>query len=205
MITSMVLEKARLYVEDFFRNTNPQGMFYHNLEHTLSVVEATIKVGQATNLDHEQLESALLAAWFHDIGYYKGSNIHEQESARIAHEFLSAEGGFKEDKINFIIGCIYATKMPQKPKNIVEEVLCDADLAHLSDDFYFDNAEKLRREISEREGLILNDEKWLNRSKNFFEKHNYFTDYGRCILQPGKLKNYNLILARLQPFSLNPS
>jgi predicted metal-dependent HD superfamily phosphohydrolase len=40
----------------------------------------------------DQLETVLIAAWFHDTGYFKGKINHEQESRNIAENFLREQG-----------------------------------------------------------------------------------------------------------------
>ena len=72
-----------------------------------------------------------LAAWFHDIGHlikYKG---HERESQKLAWNWLQRES-YPSDKMKIILSCIAATQLPQTPKNLLEQVICDADLFHLS-------------------------------------------------------------------------
>ena len=54
---------------------------------------------------------------------------HEDEGIKIATVFL-AEHKVKDEIIAGIKGCITATKMPQSPKNLMEEIVADADLFH---------------------------------------------------------------------------
>jgi len=144
---SALLQKSRKYVESFLKENLTDGIYYHDLEHTQEVVEASQEIGIASKISNEELEIVLIAAWFHDTGYYKGMEDHEAMSKDVAEKFLKQEG-VEESKIAAVGGCILATKIPQTPKNIMEEVLCDADLYHVSTRDFFTKSELLRKEFS---------------------------------------------------------
>jgi predicted metal-dependent HD superfamily phosphohydrolase len=170
---SQLLQKSRIYVEEFLKDNLSKGIYYHDLEHTQEVVEAAEEIGFASNLSEEQLETVLIAAWFHDTGYYKGMQDHEVNSKEVAEDFLRKEG-VNDKKINDVSGCILATMIPQHPTNIMEEVLCDADLYHVSTKEFFKKSELLRKEFS----LVFPDEiqldEWFKKSIKFLKKHNFF-------------------------------
>ena len=109
--------------------------------------------------------------------------------------------GVDHNYIEQVINCIEATKMPQNPKNIVQEVLCDADLYHLSSGQYFEKAELLRTEFSAIEEDIITESEWLDMSTVFIDNHNYFTEYGKTNLTPKKTKNLKKIKKRLRAIS----
>ena len=44
---------------------------------------------------------------------------------------------YPTEKMESVLACIGATIMPQQPTNLLEEIICDADLYHLSLDEYF--------------------------------------------------------------------
>jgi HD superfamily phosphodiesterase len=59
--------------------------FYHDCSHTLEVVSAVKELSIAEKLS--PLESEMVATWFHDTGYIKGSENHENESVCIVSDF----------------------------------------------------------------------------------------------------------------------
>jgi predicted metal-dependent HD superfamily phosphohydrolase len=185
---SALLQKSRKYVESFLKENLSDGIYYHDLEHTQEVVEASQEIGIASKLSNEELEIVLIAAWFHDTGYYKGMENHEEMSRDVAEKFLKQEG-IGESKIAAVGGCILATKIPQTPKNIMEEVLCDADLYHVSTREFFTKSELLRKEFS----LIFPDEiqldEWFKNSIKFLKNHSFFTSYAKEKLLPAKKEN----------------
>jgi predicted metal-dependent HD superfamily phosphohydrolase len=185
---SALLQKSRKYVESFLKENLSDGIYYHDLEHTQEVVEASQEIGIASKLSNEELEIVLIAAWFHDTGYYKGMENHEEMSRDVAEKFLK-QAGIGESKLAAVGGCILATKIPQTPKNIMEEVLCDADLYHVSTREFFTKSELLRKEFS----LIFPDEiqldEWFKNSIKFLKNHSFFTSYAKEKLLPAKKEN----------------
>jgi predicted metal-dependent HD superfamily phosphohydrolase len=183
-----LLDKSREYVESFLEENLSNEIFYHDLDHTQEVVKAASEIGQACGLNKDQLETVLIAAWFHDTGYYKGKRDHEKESKFIAEEFLHDQG-INEKKIAEVGGCIIATKIPQRPTNLMEEVLCDADLYHLSTSEFFKKSELLRKEFSLTGSDEIKDKDWLKKNIKFLKKHTFFTEYAREKLYPQMKKN----------------
>jgi predicted metal-dependent HD superfamily phosphohydrolase len=183
-----LLDKSKEYVESFLEKNLSSEIFYHDLEHTQEVVKAASEIGHASGLTDDQLETVLIAAWFHDTGYYRGKRDHEKESKNIAEEFLRSQG-IDERKIADVGGCIIATKIPQRPTNLMEEVLCDADLYHLSTSDFFIKSELLRKEFSITGNNEIKDKEWLKKNIKFLKKHTFFTDYAKEKLYPHKKKN----------------
>lgn len=189
-----LLNKSKDYVESFLNDNLSEKIYYHNLDHTLEVVEASYEVGKGSALSDENLETVLIAAWFHDTGYSKGMVGHEVKSKEIAERFLR-ENKVEEKKIAEVCGCIIATKLPQRPTSKIEEVLCDADLFHLSTKDFLKKSELLRKEFSLDLDNEIEDREWLKESIKFLKKHNYFTEYGKEKLFPAKKKNIKKLKA----------
>lgn len=194
---SPILDQTRKFVVDLMTNKLPEQYVYHNLQHTLDVVSAAEEIATHSNLRTEQVEVVLAAAYLHDIGYTQNNERHEDHSITLSREFLDQLGADK-NYIDDVIGCIEATKMPQNPKNLLQQVLCDADLYHLSSGQYFEKAELLRTEFSTLENDNITESEWLNMSTVFIDSHRYFTDYGKQTLDPGKAKNLKKIKKRLK-------
>ena len=65
---------------------------YHNLSHTQRVVESSKELIESEKINENDAEDLLIAAWFHDTGYIKGVEKHEEQSVGIASKFLKANG-----------------------------------------------------------------------------------------------------------------
>jgi len=182
-----LVSKSKAFAENLLNNL-PQVYFYHNQEHTKGVVEAAEKIGKNSGLSDDEMETLMIAAWLHDTGYIKGCNGHEKNSADEAVKLLT-QWGASEKKILAVKNAIGATRMPQNPKTLIEEVLCDADLAHLSDENFLQHGEMLRKEWGITQNKKFTDDEWLENNLSFLKKHQYFTPFGRSVLQEKKKKN----------------
>lgn len=186
--TNNILAEAKRYACEILAGQIEEKFIYHDKYHTERVVKAAIMIGKELGFQLEELELLELAAWFHDTGYKNGCDNHELSSAKIARSFL-AELQYPEEKIRQIEGCIMATRMPQAPQNLMEQVLCDADLHHLACNDYQMMSEKMHREIEKVKGEEIDMAKWNEMNYTFFKDHEYFTDYAKEHFQPIKEEN----------------
>jgi len=194
---SPILDQTRKFVVELMTDKLSDQYVYHNLDHTLEVVSAAAEIASNSNVPENDLEVLLIAAYLHDIGYVKNSEMHEDHSITLSTQFLKGIGADKS-YIEQVIGCIEATKMPQNPKNLIQKVLCDADLYHLSSGRYFEKAELLRNEFSTIEKDNITETEWLDMSSVFIDNHQYWTDYAKQMLAPGKASNLKKIRKRIQ-------
>lgn len=193
---TVLVSKSKAFAENLLRNL-PQVYSYHNREHTTGVVTAAAQIGKNTGLTDDEMETLMIAAWLHDTGYVKGCVGHEKNSAQEAENLLK-EWGAPTEKIKAVKNAIEATRMPQSPKSLVEEVLCDADLAHLSDENLLEHSETLRKEWSQTLNKTFTDDEWLENNLSFLKKHQYFTPFGRTVLQEKKKKNIKKLKKKLK-------
>ncbi|MGA0555104.1 Pycsar system effector family protein [Larkinella sp. VNQ87] len=180
------LNRTREYAETLLEAL-PDTFVYHDLKHTRQVVEAAGLIGKQANLNPEELEEAQMAAWLHDIGYTRQCQQHEEIGVEIARPFLESLG-IGPERVQSVVDGILATKLPQKPHSRVAEVVCDADMFHLSTDLFFERSELMRQEMKHTTGKI-SRKKWMQGSIALMENHHYFTDYGKTVLTPQKEKN----------------
>jgi len=193
---SNLVAKARGYVKGFLKARKPDWVQFHTFEHARAVVRACKEIGAESRLSDEDLEVVTLAAWFHDTGYAKSLEGHEEKSIAIARSFLR-ENGFPEDKIARVAGCIRATRMPQSPKSLVEQVLCDADIAHLATRDFARLSELIRSEVEHRMGRRLAELEWLTMNTDFIAGHRYFTHYAQAKFAGQLEKNVAALKKRL--------
>lgn len=196
-ISPDIVEKAKQYATKILTEEMPPVVKYHSLEHTVFVVRAAVEVGSNSELTPEEIEILEIAAWFHDLGYKDSVQNHEELSVQLALDFLG-EAGYDQKKTAQVAGCIMSTKMPQTPKNRMDESLCDADLMHLADSNYFKKAELLHMEIEELKGIEINEADWMKMNKDFIEDHTFFTAYARENYKPAKQENLKKVRKRIK-------
>lgn len=195
---SELIRQSKALAEKVFKTRDFDKHLFHNYQHTQDVVTAVNIIGQHTNLTADELESALIAAWLHDIGYVHGSENHEQISAEKAKELLESLA-VPRKKIIEVTEAILATRMPQQPKTTVSQVVCDADLYHLSTEQCQEKSNKLREEWRILGTKEMTNEEWVHTNIQFMESHFYHTSYGQAVLEPGKQKNIKRLKKSLKP------
>lgn len=169
------LEKIKSFViEQFFSNL-PEGLYYHNLEHTLDVFESVKRIGQAEQLTAKEIELAQIAALFHDTGFVDVYENNESLGAEYAVKYLPSFG-FEASEIEQIKNAILATNLGIPPKSLFDKVLCDADLDYLGRPDFEYRSNLLYKELKYK-GLITSKEQWLNLQLKFLSAPHYFTNY----------------------------
>ena len=181
----MNLPDAEAFILDKLRSELSDTLYYHSLDHTLDVTEAVGRIAEAEGItDEETLILLRTAALFHDAGFLTAYKGHETESCRMAHEYLP-KFDYEPRQIVLISGMIAATKIPQKPKNKLEEILADADLDYLGRTDYKPIAYSLYREMRMRD-LVQDEDSWNQIQIKFMENHAYWTAYSQTTRQPAK-------------------
>ena len=191
-----MLKKAESFVFDFLKNNVEPELTYHNYNHTHYVVEAAKEICEASNISDEDTEIVVLAAWFHDTGFSVKVEGHEEESVKIATKFLK-QNNYDASKMDKVMGCIRATKMPQLPKNDLEKIMCDADLSNLGKKNFEDRNELLKVELENLNQNHLTQEEWLQHEVDFLSKHEYFTPFASLTYAPRKTKNIAELNAKI--------
>jgi HD superfamily phosphodiesterase len=161
---------------------------YHNVSHTLYVLQQVEIIAKKENLNENDLMLLQVATLFHDSGFIKTPINHETESCNIARKYLR-EFGFTNEKIEIICGMIMATKIPQQPKNKLEMIIADADLEYLGTASYHEIASGLYKELKNFNNNLTSKD-WLHIQIQFLENHYYFTPY--CLLHKHPIKVANL-------------
>tara|TARA_B100000809_G_scaffold265795_1_gene325774 strand:- start:1148 stop:2356 length:1209 start_codon:yes stop_codon:yes gene_type:complete len=204
---SSLLIVAEKYVFNLLNNKLATKYVYHNLAHTQKVLEKTIELAEKLEVDEASLENLHLAALFHDAGFIKGAENHEQESVKILTHFLQ-ENNVEADKIRAIGRLILATKVGYQPVNDLEKIITDADCAHLGNKSFEDKTKLLRKEWENQAEKKYSDAEWIAINIDFLtKKHKYHTDYALKNWSKGKdknlaklLKNQNKLEYKLKQF-----
>lgn len=173
----------------------PQNLTYHTATHIKDVYKASKTLARMEGVTGEDLELLLTAALFHDSGFLWQQYEHESVSCEIAREYLPGFG-YSEVQLSCICGMIMATKIPQAPRNKLEEILCDADLDYLGREDFFDIGKRLYSEMR-MYGVIDNEQEWNKLQAAFLEQHHYFTDTAKRLRQAKKNEYIAFLKARI--------
>lgn len=190
MITD--LDKVYSHCEFLFSQSTKRNLPFHNFQHTIEVLNYSKIIAIKENVTPEEFNLVSIAALYHDTGIADGYQNHEAMSALYAKLYLQ-KLGFLETDITVVTDCIHATKMPQNPQTKLQQIICDADLSHLSAKNYLSKNKLLREEWETELGKTYSDKEWIEMNVDFLKNHNYFTSYGKNTLSKGKERNIELL------------
>lgn len=181
-----VLSAAQDFVSDLFINKVDKGIHFHTLQHTQEVLAGCERMADYYHLEDEDRFALMLAAWFHDTGYSAGQAMgHENVSIQLATRFLN-DHKVNQNVVNKVAGCINATRLPQNPTSLIEQIICDADLFHLGTSDFKEKNKLLRSELNDFGNLGLSKKDWRKKNIEFLTRHKYFTSFAKENLDPLK-------------------
>jgi len=165
---------------------------YHNLWHTQEgVIPASQQIAQLSGVGERDLGLLEVAAAFHDIGFTETQANHELVGARIAAQILP-EFGFSAREIEAVMGMIIATRLPQSPRTLLEEILADADLDVFGRNDFFARNEALRQEWANN-GQRIALGPWYEGQLAFLRSHEYFTPAAKMLRGAMKEKHLRML------------
>ena len=173
----------------------PRHLSYHNSEHTTDVMQAVALIGDIEGIDEKNRRLLLTAALFHDTGFLIGREEHEIASCNIAIQYLPGFG-YQPAEIEIICNMIMATRIPQSPQNLLEKILCDADLDYLGRIDFFILSNRLFTEL-QAEGIVKDEEEWNMQQADFMGSHSYFSETSVNLHQAKKEGYIELIKFKL--------
>ena len=199
----MLIAEAEKFVINLLNEKLTPEFTYHNIPHTQLVVKKATELAELIHIDDKQKELLTIAAWFHDTGYTKDKNNHEEASVLIAKEFLKAKG-VSEDDIIAVSNIIMATKMGVVPSTMPEKIIKDADCAHIGSKNYTDTSELLRKEWELISNYKISESDWLEENITFLStKHRFFTNEAAANWEKRKGKNLAGLINRKKKIKLD--
>jgi HD superfamily phosphodiesterase len=174
----------------------PEFFTHHNKVHTQRVLDACIELGKLEQISKDKQLLLNTAALYHDTGYLIRYNNNEKFGAKTASNILPFFD-YSAGQIKEINNIIYATRvnyLPGKisqladPKNILEKIICDADLFHLGHPNFQKEKDRLRTELNDI-GSNISKYEWAVQQLNFLQGHEYLTVSARKLRNEQKEKN----------------
>jgi class 3 adenylate cyclase len=162
----------------------PGYLFYHNVKHTVDVVTEVELIGWAEGCSDEEILLLKTAGLFHDVGHVIAYDNHEFHGTQIAREMLP-QFNYTPEQIEKICSLIMSTKLPPKPTNLLESIMCDADLDYLGRSDFIPVSNTLYEELKAQNKMgSLND--WNKIQVKFISGHQYFTKTARGLREVNK-------------------
>jgi len=169
----------------------PKYLYYHNVKHTVDVVTEVELIGWAEGCTDEEILLLKTAGLFHDAGHTIAYDNHEDLGCGLAREFLP-KYGYTQGQIDKISEIIMATKLPPKPNNLLEAIICDSDLDYLGRSDMIPVSNTLFKELEEQ-NKITSFNAWNKLQVKFISGHQYFTQTARNLREVNKQKQIERI------------
>lgn len=174
----------------------PSDLCYHNLPHTMEVMEDAILFALHDNLTEREIELIAIAAAYHDAGFIFQREDNEVIASKMASDALIQSGNYTEDEIKLIGEMIEDTKIlivnhqfTRLASNELSKYLLDADLANLgSPDFFVKN--KL---IHQETGM--EESKFRHFTLALLKNHRWLTPAGMALKEVQRLRNLEQLTA----------
>ncbi|MEJ8844454.1 Pycsar system effector family protein [Lacibacter sp. H375] len=188
MISTDFYKKTEQYVTTMFQEHPMPDLHFHNLAHTIHVVDRTKEIAGHYYLSENDMLAVYVAAWFHDTGYlFTEPEHHEEKSVELMEAYMK-EYANDEQLIEKIKQCILATRPPRNHSSLLFQIICDADTYHLGTKD-FKNTNQLVWEEYKVKNPDLTEHEWIAKSINLLTKHEFYTKYCKDLLDERKNKN----------------
>jgi class 3 adenylate cyclase len=175
-IQEIILDKLEKELPDY--------LYYHNVKHTVDVVTEVELIGWGEGCTDEEILLLKTAGLFHDAGHTISYDEHEYHGTQLAREMLP-KFNYSDEQIERICSIIMATKLPPKPKNLLENIICDSDLDYLGRSDFIPVSNTLYEELKAQNKMgSLND--WNKIQVKFISGHQYFTETARSLREVNK-------------------
>ena len=175
-IQEIILDKLEKELPDY--------LYYHNVKHTVDVVTEVELIGWGEGCSDEEILLLKTAGLFHDVGHTVAYDNHEYYGTQIAREMLP-KFNYTQEQIERICAIIMSTKLPPKPTNLLENIICDSDLDYLGRSDFIPVSNTLYEELKAQNKIgSLND--WNKIQVRFISGHQYFTETARSLREVNK-------------------
>jgi len=196
-------KKIEEYVTGLLEQKQIPALVFHNLGHTQTVVKRAQEIAGHYKVSENDMLILFASAWFHDTGHlFTEPAKHEEKSVEIMKKFMKSLIE-EEETINAIEECIMATKAPRNPKNLLGEIICDADTYHLgTKDF-----KKSNKEVFEEFKLRLGETDYVEFNEGtikMLEHHHFYTSYCKELLDKRKMKNLKKLKKKTLELEADP-
>lgn len=162
----------------------PAYLYYHNVKHTVDVVTEVELIGWAEGCADEEILILKTAGLFHDAGHTVAYDNHEFHGTQLAREMLP-KYNYTPEQIERICSIIMATRMPPRPDNLLEDIICDSDLDYLGRSDFIPVSNTLFEELKAQNKMGSLDE-WNKMQVKFISGHQYFTKTARSLREVNK-------------------
>lgn len=192
-----ILKEVEKYTLRYYEENFSSSHSYHSIEHTQLVVNVASKISNFEGLDKRNTDIVIVAAWFHDIGHAVSINNHEDESCKIARQFL-AGNKVDEEFILAVEACICSTKQGAQKKSLNDKILSDADNAHTGLPNFMEISNLFRKELGNFADKKITKLEYWKKTLVFLKETKFLTEYAIKNMKPIKDENISKVEERIR-------
>ena len=172
-----IVKAADNFILNLFKEKLPNTFTYHNYTHSKRVYKSINEIIEDSQISVKDATVLRLAALLHDTGYIYTRDGHEEESVKIATEFLKSQD-VDNEIIEGVEKCIMATKFKGTPNDKLEEMIRDADASHFGKEYFKEASEFLRQEYMLQGVKEYSARDWRDENiKVLSENLQFYSDY----------------------------
>ena len=184
----MNYESVKNYILNKLEKELDPRLTYHSIAHTLDVLESAVRLAELEKISSKDLLLLKTACLFHDSGMLVTYRGHEEASIQICSQTLPSFSYSKEET-ETVCRMILTTKLPQCASELLDKILCDADLDYLGRQDFFMIAHRLKYEWDILDIHPTTLQEWYKIQRDFLTSHRYFTESAVKLRQSYKMEN----------------
>ena len=192
------LQKVETYCTHLLTNKLSEKIVYHDITHTLRLVEAVKEISVAEGVNEEEKEILTIAAWFINTGFTKlksessFESLEEffdhsyHESSLIADQKLS-EFGYNDDHKATVLRLLRETRPDVESPDKISQVLSDAVTNDWGKSKSKGRVKKLYEEFLLTGAVSYGKSTWYDTVLKYLREHEFRTEYAKNTYSQGKL------------------
>ncbi len=187
-LTTELVQKAAFFVEQYYKaHFTPQHCF-HNVERATQIVRNSNIIAAQMNVGAEALLQLNIAAWFVETGYAKDVANYQDASVKVWQSFAT-EQNVDAASIDQVKHIVLATKQPQQPVTLTQQVLCDTISYHFADQHILQQVDSYHQQETVVHGATFTKEELLKDWRKQMKAGFYFTPAAKSFFEESKQRN----------------
>lgn len=197
-MNSQYLDQVEKYSTVRLTNLLSQKMVFHDITYTHRLIDAIKTIAQSEQISPQETETLLMAGWLVNLGFTDAdaiSNVGAPEDLFAACYECSIDMGTKYlDEIGFpperaaqVIALIQEVQPEQEDISPLGMILSDAMTSDWGQPKSKSKIKNLYEEFLLTGAVSYGKGTWYDTVLSYLREHQYYTNYGRTVLEKGKL------------------
>lgn len=182
-ISDSIIPDVERFVLDQYKRYDEPRLTFHNYQQTVEVVNIIHELAEVSDFGITDVEVAIIAGWFHNVGYLHDYDAQNGRAIAIASDFLNTLN-YPRAKLNRVIKCLYACQPDVQPASPAEELLSDAYTAFLVTTNFEQNEPLYRLELELKKGERYSHLEWNQFLLDKLMNARFYTGHAKLYFEP---------------------